>query len=412
MPLNDTKIKALKPSDRCTPNKPDKVSDGNGLQIWVRHTGNKIWVVDYRFAGKRQQMIIGKYPAMTLAQARLKNIEIREQLEQGINPKAEKAKQQALNEGAHLFGTLADEWHKNRKHTIKEGTYKRDYRMYERDIKPFIGDKHITTITPLEVLEIGKRIEARGASDIARRAIRQVGQIFTHARRLGLVTADPTYKLTDVLKPRKVKHQARIPLHELPKLLQAIDEYGGEPLVKMGFYILCYTFVRTIELRFMQWQEIDFDNNVWRIPAERMKMNRPHIVPLAPQVIAILEQIRVFNFSDTYVFFNTTTQKPYSENAFITALWRMGYKGRMTGHGFRGLASTTLHEQQYLHEAIELQLAHDDSSKVSKAYNGAKHLAYRQKMMNEWADFIDAVKAGKHSNVISFDSVKELKQAN
>lgn len=171
--------------------------------------------------------------------------------------------------------------------------------------------------------------------------------------------------------------------------------------------LLCLTFVRTSELRFMRWCEID--GNVWRIPAERMKMKRPHIVPLAPQAIEILNIIKSFGFSDTYVFYNTSTQKPISENAFTKALERMGYKGRMTGHGFRGLASTTLHEQQYQHEAIELQLAHDDNNKVSKAYNGAKLLPYRIKMMNEWANFIDKVKDNKLDNVIYFDKPKKAK---
>ena len=247
---------------------------------------------------------------------------------------------------------------------------------------------------------------------MARRAIQMIGQIFSHAVRLGVVNHNPAQNLTRVLSPRQVSHHASIPLHELPKLLQAIDSYQGEPLIKMGFYVLYYTFVRTNELRFMQWGELDLDNRVWRIPAERMKMRRPHNVPLAPQVMAIFEQIRAMGLSDTYVFFNTSTHKPYSENAFTSALSRMGYKGHMTGHGFRRLASTTIHEQQYLHEAIELQLAHDDSSKVSKAYNGAKHMPYRAKMMNEWADFIDNARAGKLDNVINFKQAATRKQAN
>ena len=153
----------------------------------------------------------------------------------------------------------------------------------------------------------------------------------------------------------------------------------------------------------MEWSEIDYKAKVWRIPADKMKMDRPHLVPLAPQTMAILEQIKALGFSDKYVFFNPSTRKPYSTNAFITALWRMGYKGRMTGHGFRGLASTTLHEQEYMHEAIELQLAHEKENKISKAYNGAQHLPYRTKMMNDWANFIDNAYAGKLDNVIRAD---------
>ena len=402
MLLNDKKIKALLPSDKCTPNKPDKVSDGNGLQLWVRTTGSKTWVLDYRLNGKRQNLVIGKYPAMSLQQARLKNNEVRELIKQGIDPKAQKYT--TVDSGINQFANLAQQWHDKRKTTIKAGTFSRDYSLYERDIKPFIGDKDITTITPLEILDIAHRIENRGAGDMARRAIGQIGQVFTYAMRLGIVTYNPTYKLSQALTPRQQKNFARITINQLPQLLSDIDSYKGDPLTKLGFYLLAYTFVRTNELRFMQWNEVDWQAKLWRIPAERMKMNRPHIVPLAPQVLDILKQIKDFGLSDTYVFFNSSRQQPYSENVFTNALKKMGYRDVMTGHGFRGLASTTLHERQYMHEAIELQLAHDSESKTSKAYNGAKHLPYRVKMMNEWANYLDDVKAGKMDNVIHFGS--------
>lgn len=402
MLLNDKKIKALLPSDKCTPNKPDKVSDGNGLQLWVRTTGSKTWVLDYRLNGKRQNLVIGKYPAMSLQQARLKNNEVRELIKQGIDPKAQKYT--TVDSGINQFANLAQQWHDKRKTTIKAGTFSRDYSLYERDIKPFIGDKDITTITPLEILDIAHRIENRGAGDMARRAIGQIGQVFTYAMRLGIVTYNPTYKLSQALTPRQQKNFARITINQLPQLLNDIDNYKGDPLTKLGFYLLAYTFVRTNELRFMQWSEVDWQGKLWRIPAERMKMNRPHIVPLAPQVLDILKQVKDLGLSDTYVFFNSSRQQPYSENVFTNALKKMGYRDVMTGHGFRGLASTTLHERQYMHEAIELQLAHDSESKTSKAYNGAKHLPYRVKMMNEWAKFIDDVKAGKMDNVIHFGS--------
>ena len=402
MLLNDKKIKALLPSDKCTPNKPDKVSDGNGLQLWVRTTGSKTWVLDYRLNGKRQNLVIGKYPAMSLQQARLKNNEVRELIKQGIDPKAQKYT--TVDSGINQFANLAQQWHDKRKTTIKAGTFSRDYSLYERDIKPFIGDKDITTITPLEILDIAHRIENRGAGDMARRAIGQIGQVFTYAMRLGIVTYNPTYKLSQALTPRQQKNFARITINQLPQLLRDIDSYQGDPLTKLGFYLLAYTFVRTNELRFMQWNEVDWQAKLWRIPAERMKMNRPHIVPLAPQVLDILKQIKDFGLSDTYVLFNSSRQQPYSENVFTNALKKMGYRDVMTGHGFRGLASTTLHERQYMHEAIELQLAHDSESKTSKAYNGAKRLPYRVKMMNEWANYLDDVKAGKMDNVIHFGS--------
>ena len=400
MPLTDSQIKRLKPSDACTPSRPDKYSDGNNLRLWVRNTGSKVWVSDYKYADKRQSLTIGKYPVMSLADARQRNQQIKDLIAQGINPKHDKKRLQADTDGTKAFDAIAERWHDDRKAHIAPKTYSRDYSQYQRDIKPFIGHMNIEDITAPDVLAIGKAIETRGAPDMARRAMRQTGQIFKQAIREGLVTHNPANDLTIALKPHKVKHHSRVTSQQLPKLLQDIDAYGGDLLVKLGFWFLCYTFVRTQELRFMEWSEIDYQAKIWRIPADKMKMDRPHLVPLAPQVMAILEQIKQLGLSDKYVFFNTTTRKPYSENAFITALWRMGYKGRMTGHGFRGLASTTLHEQGAMHEAIELQLAHEKENKVSKAYNGAQHLKYRTDMMHQWANFIDDAYAGKIDNVI------------
>ncbi|MGP4717170.1 tyrosine-type recombinase/integrase [Psychrobacter sp. T6-6] len=399
MSLTDSQIKRLKPSDTCTPSRPDKYSDGNNLRLWVRSTGSKVWVSDYKYADKRQSLTIGKYPAMSLANARQRNQQIKDLIAQGINPKQDKKRLQADTDGTKTFDALAQRWHKERKPHIAPTTHSRDYSQYQRDIKPTIGHLNIDEITAPDILSIGKDVEARGATDMARRAIRQTGQIFKQAIREGLITHNPANDLTEALQPHKVKHHSRITSQQLPKLLQDIDAYGGDVLVKLGFWFMCYTFVRTQELRLMEWSEVDYKAKIWRIPAEKMKMDRPHLVPLAPQTMKILQEIKAMGFSDKYVFFNTTTRKPYSTNAFITALWRMGYKGRMTGHGFRGLASTTLHEQEFMHEAIELQLAHEKENKISKAYNGAQHLPYRKDMMHQWAKFIDDAYAGKIDNV-------------
>jgi len=396
MSLTDSQIKRLKPSDTCTPSRPDKYSDGNNLRLWVRSTGSKVWVSDYKYANKRQSLTIGKYPAMSLADARQRNQQIKDLIAQGINPKQDKKRLQADTDDTKTFDALAQRWHKDRKPHIAPTTHSRDYSQYQRDIKPTIGHLNIDEITSPDILAIGKAVEARGATDMARRAIRQIGQIFKQAIREGLTTHNPATDLTEALQPHKVKHHSRITSQQLPKLLQDIDAYGGDVLVKLGFWFMCYTFVRTQELRLMEWSEIDYKAKIWRIPAEKMKMDRPHLVPLAPQAMKILKQIKAMSFSDKYVFFNTITRKPYSTNAFIAALWRMGYKGRMTGHGFRGLARTTLHEQEFMHEAIELQLAHEKENKISKAYNGAQHLPYRTDMMHQWAKFIDDAYAGKH----------------
>lgn len=412
MSLTHTQVKSLRPTPQAIEKKrADKYTDGDGLQLWVRYTGVKSWVKAYRWNNKQQTYTIGTYPAISLAEARQINSDIQDLIKRGINPKEQKKEQEAKKDNSLLFNTIAQRWHDERKAHIAHTTYSRDYSQYERDIKPAIGNMLITEITPPDILAIGKAVEARGATDMARRAIRQTGQIFKQAIREGLVTFNPANDLTEALQPRKVKHHSRITAQQLPKLLQDIDSYDGDILVRLGLWFMCYTFVRTQELRFMEWSEIDYKNKVWRIPAEKMKMERPHLVPLAPQVMKLLKQIKKLGFSDKYVFFNTTTHKPYSTNAFITALWRMGYKGRMTGHGFRGLASTTLHEQGYRHDAIELQLAHEQENKISKAYNGAQHLPYRVQMMKDWADHVDNAFAGKTDNLIMMPKSKKVQNS-
>lgn len=409
MALTHTIINRLTPSDKALKSKaPDKYSDGNGLQIWVRYTGVKSWISAYRWQGKQQTLTIGTYPVMSLQEARQRNLEIKRLIADGINPKEDKREQQASQDGTKLFDTIAQSWYAERKTYLAPSTFTRNYSAYERDIKPAIGHKVIDDITPPDVLAIGKAVEARGANEMARRTIREVGQIFKHAIRIGLATHNPATDLTEAIKPHRTIHHSRITTQQLPKLLQDIEAYDGDILVKYGLWFMCYTFLRTNEVRYLEWQDIDFTRQLITIPADKMKAKRLHIVPLSPQVTELLKKIKALGFSDQYVFFNPSTRKPYSQNAFITALWRLGYKGRMTGHGFRGLASTTLHEQGYRHEAIELQLAHDRENKISKAYNGAQHLPYRIKMMHEWANYVDDAYAGKIDNLIVMPKAKKV----
>ncbi len=395
MPLSDTQIKRLKPSDKCTPKRPDKYTDGDGLRLWVRHTGNKVWVTDYKLNGKRQSLTIGKYPRISLAQARLQHQQIKEQVAMGIDPKQAKKEQKAKTDGSRLFSTIAEQWYGERKSYLAPSTFSRNYSAYLRDVKPIIGHKDIDDITPQNILAIGKAIEQRNAHEMAKRTIREVGQVFKHAIINGLTLQNPTVNIANAIKPHKTEHHNRIDVQQLPKLLQDIDNHTGNVLVKLGLWFICYTFLRTKEVRFLAWADIDFTDKIIRMPADKMKAKRKHLVPLSPQVIKILEQIKCMGLSSDYVFFNPYTQKPLSSHAFIKALYDMGYKDEMTVHGFRGLASTILHEQGFRHEAIELQLAHDKENKISKAYDGSQHLAYRTDMMNQWADFIDNAFTGE-----------------
>lgn len=390
--LTDTAIKKLKPSDKCMHGKVDKYTDGNGLQLWVRHTGVKSWVIAYRWHGKQQSMTIGTYPSISLQQARIHALSIKEKIKQGIDPKHAKPT-------AVLFGDVAHAYHENRnpaspanagKKTVTPSTYQKDFNLYQRDIAPKLAHIDIKAITPAMVFDVISAIDKRGAGDMARRANRQIGAIYEYAIVHDQYNGISPHKgLEKRLQARDDEHFARIEFTELNALFADIENSNITPLTKLAFRFLCYTFVRTKEMRFMTWGEIDWQACLWRIPAKRMKMRKDHIIPLSSQAIQILQTIKAMGLNDDYVFYNTVSKAPVSENIITSALKRLNWQGKMTGHGFRGLASTTLHEHQYNHECIELQLAHQKSDKVAGAYDHAKHIPYRQQMMQEWADLVD-----------------------
>lgn len=390
--LTDTAIKKLKPSDKCTHGKVDKYTDGNGLQLWVRHTGIKSWVIAYRWHGKQQSMTIGTYPDLSLQQARLHALTVKEKIKQGIDPK--QAKPTAV-----LFGDVARAYHDSRnpnhptntgKKTVTPSTYQKDFNLYQRDIAPKLAHIDIKAITPAMVLDVISAIDKRGAGDMARRANRQIGAIYDYAIIHDQYNGISPHKgLEKRLQDRQEIHFSRIEFSELNALFADIDDSNCEPLTKLAFRFMCYTFVRTKEMRFMTWHEIDWQARLWRIPAKRMKMRKDHLVPLSRQAIEILQTIKAMGLNDEFIFYNTVSKAPVSENRLTSALKRLGWQGKMTGHGFRGLASTTLHERQYNHEAIELQLAHQKSDKVAGAYDHSKHIPYRANMLQDWADMVD-----------------------
>lgn len=401
MKLTDTAIKRLQPTDKCKANRPDKHPDSNGLWLFVRHTGTKVFLSIYRYQGKQVEMTLGKYPALTLAQARLKNQEIKAQIAQGIDPKESK-RQAKIKQSDNSFNIFAQKWLDHQQTRIKQSSFKRDRASYFNHIAPMIGDKDIYSLKLSDIMAVHDRLALAGKTSLAHRAITWINAIYDYTIEKGLADdlANPIPKsIHKSLVEHKTKHYPRIKITELPRLLSDIDYSQSEPLTKWGFYVLCYTFVRTKELRGMTWQELDLENGLWHIPAERMKNGLPHIVPLAPQVIKILKDIQAMKLHDTFVFFSNRSRKSdiLSENAFTVALKRLGYQGQMTGHGFRGLASTSLYEMQYPPQAIELQLSHVQGSKTVRAYNEANLLPARIKMMNEWADIVDEIKQGNFS---------------
>lgn len=385
--LTDAQVRKIKPLD-----KKKRYSDEKGLYLEVTPSGGRFWRLKYRFNGRESTLTIGSYPEISLAQARRARDEARIQLYSNIDPNAMKNQRLQQMDESTLFKSLALEWMEDRKAVIKETTYLRDLSVFEKDLFPALGDMPIDQIKGKDVLACAKKIEERGAQEMAKRSIPLAGRIFRFAIHKGIIENDPTPHLHEALKPRKVKHMARLDISEFPPFLERMDRYHGNPMIKTAIQLMTLTFVRTAELRMMEWDEIDFATKLWRIPAEKMKMAQPHIVPLSRQAIELIEKLRPLTGNKQYVFYNHSTAKPMSSNALLCVIRTMGYNGKMTGHGFRGLASTTLHEQGYLHDPIEIQLAHRVGNGVSQAYNHAQYLDYRIKMMQDWSDFIDSLR--------------------
>lgn len=382
--LTDAQVRKIKPLEKKT-----KYADEKGMYLEVTPSGGMHWRMKFRLNGKENIFSIGTYPETTLAQARRIRDEARLQIKDGTNPNEAKKQKKLQADESTLFKVLAMQWMQDRKDAITEGTYLRDLSVFEKDLFPALGDMPIDQIKGKDILACAKKVEERGALEMAKRSIPLTGRIFRYAIRKGIIEYDPTPHLQEALKPRKVKHMARLDISEFPPFLERMDRYHGSILVKTALQLMTLTFVRTAELINMEWKEIDFDNHLWRIPAYKMKMALPHIVPLSRQAIVLIEGLRPITGNKQFVFYNHSKAKPLSNNALLSAIRTMGYMGKMTGHGFRGLASTTLHEQGYMHDAIEIQLAHSVGNSVSQAYNHAQHLDYRVKMMQEWSDFID-----------------------
>jgi integrase len=383
--LNTTKINSLKPKD-----KPYKVADAHGLYIDVRPTGTKCWRQKYRYNGKEKLLSHGKYPMVTLAEAReLRDKAIR-QLYDHIDPA--RAKRRAKSESNNTFEVLAKEWHEKQSVNWKPAHSAKVWHQIETDLLPFLKDEPIDNITTTDLLEVLDRVQKRGALDIAARQRQRCDAIFKHAILTDRATHNPATQLIGVLKTKKVVHRKALDRKELPEFFSRLESTQTHDVVRLATMILIHTFVRTGELRGAKWDEFDFEEKVWTIPAERMKMDNEHLVPLTDQVIDLLMKLKVINGKREYVFASPQRpRQPLSENAILNLLYRMGYKGRATGHGFRATASTTLNEMGYNPDAIERQLAHTEQNKVKAAYNRGEYLEERTKFMSDWSRLISSM---------------------
>lgn len=375
-----------------------KLHDGGGLYLWVYADGRKYWRLRYWIDGKEKSLSLGVFPETTLKDARERRDANRRLMQDFVDPSAERKKNKARRQiaSANSFEAVAREWYEKQLHTWVPHHAEDVRRRLESNTYPYIGSRPIAEVEAPELLEVVRKIEKRGAYDLAHRIMQVCGQVFRYGIATGRCKRDVSADLRGALTPHVKKHQAAVRPEELPDLLRAIDTYidKGDKQTMFALQLLALTFVRTNELIGAEWKEFDLEAKLWIIPAERMKMRTEHIVPLASQSIAILNELRVMAGNNRYLLPGVSRQKPISNNTMLFALYRLGYKGKMTGHGFRAVASTMLNEQGWRPDVIERQLAHCERDEVRGAYNRAEYLQERVKMMQAWADYLDALKAG------------------
>ena len=390
--LTATAIRQAKPKE-----KPFKLSDGGGLHLLVRPAGGKYWRYSYRFEGKQKTLALGTYPDISLSKAREKHQSARALLADGVDPgevkKAEK--QQDRAEKNHSFQSIALEWWEKEKGRWSTDHGKRVLAGLKSDVFPYIGDTNIEAITAQDCLAVVRRVEERGALDVASRIKQKMSSVFRYAIYTGKAAINPVDVLKDVIQTRKVSHRKMLDPKELPAFLEAVDTSPKLfPTTRLALKLLVLTFVRSGELRGAKWDEFDLDAREWRIPAERMKMKEEHIVPLSDQSISILGELKAITGEYALAFPGSHDyRRPMSENTLTYAIRkRLGFDA--TAHGFRALASTILNEQGWNADVIERQLAHAERNKVRAAYHRSQYLDERHRMMQSWADYLGGLKVG------------------
>lgn len=387
MPLNDVKIKNAKGKER-----PYKLSDGEGMYLLINPDNSKYWRLKYRINKKEKVYSLGKYPEVSLSEAREERLKARKMIKSNLDPVIEKrnTKQQSATNVENTFEFIARQWIGLKKPSWTEKYTSNVIKRFEADIFPSLGGNHIKAISTPELLGVLRKIEERGAVDVAKRLCQTCGQIFRYAITIGKAERDIAADLRGALKTRKVVHHAFLEEKELPEFLAKLENYNGDILTIIAVKLLLLTFVRTAELIGAQWSEIDFEKLEWKIPPHRMKMRQTHIVPLSPQVLELLKQLREITGHSPLLFpSRNNPKKNISNNTILFALYRMGYHKRATGHGFRATASTILNEHGFRSDLIERQLAHTERDGVRASYNHAQYLSERKQMMHWWADYLD-----------------------
>lgn len=400
MPLTDTAVRRAKPAD-----KPQRLFDAGGLYLEVSPAGGKWWRLKYRFGGKEKRLSLGVYPDVRLAEARERRDQARKQLAAGTDPgQARKAEKEADRIAAlNTLEAVARDWLGHRAQGWAAHTHDNIMASLQNHVFPTLGARPVSDITPAEIREAVKTIDKGGARETAGRVFQRLRAIFRYAVQHDLCAADPTYplKAAEILSPHKAQHRAALAEADVHDFLRRLDAYDGNPSTRAALELLMLTAVRPGELRGARWVEFDEAKAVWRVPAERMKMKTEHLVPLSKQALATLERARAAGGRSELVFPSPYyPRKPLSDGTLNSALARLGYKGIATAHGFRTLFSTAANEAGWNPDAIERQLAHEPRDEVRGAYNRAKWMPDRTKLMQWWADRIDELRKG--ADIIPF----------
>ena len=395
MKLNARQVDAAKPREKAY-----KLADGAGLYLEVVPSGSRYWRMKYRFNGKEKRMAFGVYPAVSLAQARALRDDAKKKLAEGIDPSLAKKEEKLVRDVQlnNTFQAVALEWHGTKVSRWSEGYASDIIEAFNKDIFPYIGQQPVNEIKPLVLLNVLRRIESRGATEKAKKVRQRCSEVFRYAIVTGRAEYNPAADLTSAMSGHESKHYPFRTVEELPDFFKALAGYTGSPLVVLAARLLILTGVRTGELRGAFWSEFDLEKAVWEIPAERMKMKRPHLVPLSTQALEIVQQLKVMSGQYPLVFpGRNDPRKTMSEASINQVFKRIGYTGRVTGHGFRHTMSTILHEEGFNTAWIETQLAHVDKNAIRGTYNHALYLEGRREMMQWYADYINA----NHNSCIS-----------
>ncbi|BDG85909.1 tyrosine-type recombinase/integrase [Citrobacter koseri] len=392
MKLNARQVETAKPKE-----KPYKMADGGGLYLLVKTNGSRYWRLKYRIDGKEKLLALGVYPDVSLADARAKRDEARKGIAGGIDPLEVKKEQKVEREAQvkNSFQEIALEWHNMKVKKWSAGYASDILEAFNKDVFPFIGQRPVADIKPLELLNVLKKMEDRGATEKAKKVCQRCGEVFRYAIVTGRAEYNPAPDLTSAMQGHESTHYPFLTTEELPAFFKALAGYSGSELMVLAARLLIITGLRTGELRGALWSEIDTKKALWEISAERMKMRRPHIIPLSTQALAIIEQIRAMTGQFPLLFpGRNDPSKTMSEASINQVFKRIGYTGRVTGHGFRHTMSTILHEQGYNTAWIETQLAHVDKNAIRGTYNHAQYLDGRREMLQWYADYMVSLEKG------------------